>query len=165
MKSIQELKDEYDQLGKADYLAMIKFYESNVDSIDAIDIAIDNVHYDAKMHWKSGYGMSLVSAGYYSQSTTVLEDSISMFENSPSIEPDKLYTINYFEHVLWNYGIALWENKNIPKAKMLFERLTKHYPDNEKYRAWLNGLKTQSLRKIANIVALIGALLLIGEML
>lgn len=163
MKSNQELKAEYDQLGKSDYLAMIKFYESNIDAIEAIDITIDNAHYDTKMHWQSEYGMSLVSAGYYSQAIPILKNSIAMFENAPSIESERLYSISYFEHVLWSYGVALWEIKNIPEAKQLFERLTKYYPNNEKYRAWLNGLKTQFLRKVANGVAFLGALLLIGE--
>lgn len=32
MKDIQQLKEEFDKLEKADNLAMIKFYESNADT-------------------------------------------------------------------------------------------------------------------------------------
>jgi tetratricopeptide (TPR) repeat protein len=115
MKDIYQLKDEFDKIGKSDYLAMIKFYESNIVYINNIDIEIDSHHYDAKLRLQSEYGLCLVNAGYYSPAISILESSIKMFENSPTLNSDKLYTNTYFELLLWNYGIALWKQKKYQK--------------------------------------------------
>jgi len=164
MKDIQQLKEEFDKLGKADNLAMVKFYESNADSINSINVNKDNSHYDAKLRLQSEYGLSLVSAGYYSQAVSVLKDSIEMFESSPTIDSKNLYGITYFEHLLWNYGLALWETKKINEAKILFDRLALNYPKNEKYRAWLNGLKAEKVKKITRPLWIVCGIWLIGEL-
>ena|SRR5690554_1778653 len=164
MKDIQQLKEEFDKLGKADNLAMVKFYESNADSINSINVNKDNSHYDAKLRLQSEYGLSLVSAGYYSQAVSVLKDSIEMFESSPTIDSKNLYEITYFEHLLWNYGLALWETKKINEAKILFDRLALNYPKNEKYRAWLNGLKAEKVKKITRPLWIVCGIWLIGEL-
>lgn len=164
VKDVQQLNAEFDKLGNSDNLALIQFYEANLESINHIDTSQDNNHYDSKMRLQSEYGLSLVSAGYYTKALMVLADSIQMFENSPSIENDKIYTITYFEHLLWNYGVALWETKRIHDATLLFERLVRNYPKNEKYRAWLNGLKAEKIKKITKPFWIICGIWLLGEL-
>lgn len=164
VKDVQQLNAEFDKLGNSDNLAMIQFYEANLESINHIDTNQDNNHYDSKMRLQSEYGLSLVSAGYYTKALLVLADSIQMFENSPSIENDKIHTITYFEHLLWNYGVALWETKRIHDATLLFERLVRNYPKNEKYRAWLNGLKAEKIKKFTKPFWIICGIWLLGEL-
>jgi hypothetical protein len=40
LKDIHQLKKEFDDLNSSDKLAYIRFYESNIDSIDKIDIIL-----------------------------------------------------------------------------------------------------------------------------
>lgn len=164
MKDIQQLKDEFDKLGESDNLAMIKFYESNIDSINNINPKLDNNHYDFKMRLQSEYGLSLVSAGYYSQAVSVLKNSIKLFENAPTVESEKIHEITFYQHLLWNYGLALWETKKINEAQTLFERLVLNYPKNEKYRVWLNGLKAEKIKKITRPLWVICSIWLICEL-
>ena len=164
MKDIQQLREAFDKLENADYLTIIKFYESNIEAINLLNPKNDENQYNFKMRLQSEYGLSLVSAGYYTLAVSVLDDSIKMFENSPTIEIGEIHEITYFEHLLWNYGVALWETKNIPETTKIFERLVKNYPKNEKYSIWLRGLKAEKIKKITKPLWIICGLWLIGEL-
>ena len=147
LKDIHQLKEEFDNLNSSDNLAYIKFYENNLDSIDRIDIEKDDDHYNAKLRLFSEYGLSLVGGGHYTRGASVLEKAIPMFENAPNQDFNKLKEISYFEHLLWSYGVALWETKRIESSIDVFSRLVDYYPDNDKYRSWLNGLKATKIKK------------------
>lgn len=163
LKDIYQLKKEFDKLKLSDNLAYIRFYESNIDSIENIDISKDNDHYTAKLRLFSEYGLSLVGGGHYTRGASVLEKAIPMFENAPDQDYDKLKEISYFEHLLWNYGLALWETKRIDSSLEVFNRLVDYYPDNDKYRNWLNGLKATKIRKYVNPLWIIVWIWIIGE--
>lgn len=147
LKDIHQLKDEFDNLNSSDNLAYIRFYENNLDSIDRIDIEKDDDHYNAKLRLFSEYGLSLVGGGHYTRGASVLEKVIPMFENAPNQDFNKLKEISYFEHLLWSYGVALWETKRVESSIDVFNRLVDYYPDNDKYRSWLNGLKATKIKK------------------
>jgi len=147
LKDIHQLKQEFDNLNSSDNLAYIRFYESNLYSIDRIDIGKDNNHYNAKLRLFSEYGLSLVGGGHYTKGATVLEKAIPMFENAPNQDFNNLRKASYFEHLLWSYGVALWETKQIESSIKVFNRLVDYYPDNDKYRIWLNGLKATKIKK------------------
>jgi len=147
LKDIYQLKQEFDNLNSSDNLAYLRFYENNIDSIENIDIDKDDDHYNSKLRLYGEYGLSLVGSGHFTRGASVLGKAIPMFENAPKQEYSKLMEISYFEHLLWNYGLALWETKRIKSSIEIFERLVDYYPNNDKYRNWLNGLKATKIKK------------------
>lgn len=164
LKSIHKLKEEFDKLNSSDNSAYIRFYENNINSIDKIDITKDDDHYTAKLRLYSEYGLSLVGGGHYTKGASVLEKAIPMFENAPNQDFNKLREISYFEHLLWSYGVALWETKQIESSVKIFNRLVDYYPDNEKYRSWLNALKVIKIKKYTKPLWAVCMIWLIGEL-
>ena len=163
MKDIQQLKDDYEQLDRANDKNIITFFEKNLESIHAINVTESEEHYGVKLRFQSEYGMSLLSAGYYTKANQELEKSIEMFKKSPTINPDKIYENNFFETLLWNYSVSLWESKEISKSITSFKELVEHYPKNEKYQAWLNGLKMEKIRKFISPVWIAAGIWLVGS--
>ncbi|MCF8297978.1 MAG: tetratricopeptide repeat protein [Saprospiraceae bacterium] len=147
MKNINELEKEFDELEKSDSLIYIRFYEKNKESIDNIDITKDEKHYNTKLRLLSEFGLSLVSSGQYTKGVEILEQAISMFENDTNQDFEKLNEIPYFEHLLWHYARTLFEIKQVNKSIEVFTRLVNYYPNNEKYKKWLVGLKANKITK------------------
>ena len=165
LKTTQQLKSEFDLISSSDNLAFIRFYESNIQSIDSIDSSLDDDHYNFKLRLICEYGISLVSGGQYTKGVSVLEKAIPMFENEPKNSNFDLKTNSYLEHLLWNYGLALWEVKRTNESMNVFRRLVSYYPENDKYRNWLAGLKASKLRKIATPIWLCCFIWLLGDLL
>jgi tetratricopeptide (TPR) repeat protein len=148
-KSIYELKKEFDELNLSDKLAFVQFYESNVSSIEKIDISKDSDHYNSKLRYICEYGMSLVSVGQFSKGVRILEKAIPMYEFAPNNAQGKSDITPYYEYLLWNYGLALYETNQIDNAIKNFKKLVLHSPVNDKYYNWLNGLRAMRIAKIA----------------
>lgn len=163
MTDHNKLREEFEKIEKSDCLTMIKFYESNIETINLLNPKQDENQYNFKMRLQSEYGLSLLNAGHFTKSVSIINDSITMFENSTTIEKKQLHKIAYFEHLLWNYGVALWETKNIPEATKIFKKLVKTYPMNEKYKAWLNGLKVEKIRRTSKLLWVFCAIWIVGE--
>lgn len=163
MKDIHQLKDEFEQLNRASNKQIITFYENNSESIRAINVRESDEHYNVQLRLQSEYGLSLFSAGYYTKANQALEKSIALFKKSPSIDLEKTYEIGYFEEILWNYSISLWESKHLSKSITSVKELVDHYPKNEKYQAWLNGLKVEKARKYLSPVWIVAGVWLVGN--
>ena len=163
LKDICQLKKEFDDLNSSDKLAYIRFYENNIDSIDNIDINKDYNHYNAKLRLFCEYGLSLVGGGLYSKGVSVLSEAIPMFENDPTQGKSELKKISYYEHLLWNYAMALWEIRKIDSSIVIFKQLVDYYPDNDKYKNWLKGLKAKKIGKITKPIWFVCLIWLIGE--
>lgn len=158
-----DLISEFKKIPKSDYMALVKIYEANLDVINQI-AAADNPRYrDIIMQLKGDYGISLVHAGYYSKALNPLEESIVLFEKSPSLNEADLYSDTFTQQILWSYGVALWETRKLSEAKAHFERLVLLFPENEKYRMWLNGLKVEKARKISQPLWVICLVWLVAE--
>lgn len=164
MNDIQQLNEEFNKIGESDNLGMVKYYESNNDSIDNIDIDSDIEHYNTKLRLQGEYGLSLVSSGHPSPAVAVLAKSMQMFENSPTIDNDTLHEFNYYQHLKWNYGLALYRSNQKSKATEIFKSLVHDYPKNEMYFAWLIQLKEEKINKITRPFWIICGIWLIGEL-
>lgn len=163
MTEFSNLINEFKKIPKSDYMALVKIYEANLDVINQI-AAADNPRYkDIIMQLKGDYGISLVHSGYYSKALNSLEESIVMFENSPSRNEEDLYSDTFTQQILWSYGVALWETRKLKEAKAHFKRLVLLFPENDKYRTWLNGLKVEKARKISQPLWVICAVWLVAE--
>jgi tetratricopeptide (TPR) repeat protein len=164
-KTIQQLEDEFDLLTPSDNLAFIRFYENNKHSIENTDSSIDGLNDKFKLKLVCEYGMSLVDGGQYAKGVSILEKAIPMFENEPDNSKTDLKNNSYLEHLLWHYGFALWEIKQINDSIKIFKRLVNYYPENDKYRNWLTSLKASKIRKIANPIWIACFIWLLGDLI
>ena len=165
VKSIQQLKDEFELLKSSDNLAFIRFYENNIQSIDNIDSTKDEDSYDFKLRLICEYGLSLSGGGQYTKAVSILEKAITMFENQPNYPDFDPGNNSYLEHLLWNYGLVLWEVNQINNSIKVFKRLVSYYPENDKYRNWLSGLKARKIRRISNPLWVAVLVWLLGDLI
>lgn len=163
IKDIYTLKKEFDEVPSSDNLAFVNFYELNSHSVESIDINKDEGHYNAKLRLDSEYGISLCGSGQYTKAVKVLFDAISMFENAPKQNKSDLKSISYFEHLLWNYAVSLYEIKALNDSIKQFERLVEYKPQNDKYRNWLKALKGQKISKLIKPIWTLIFVWIIGE--
>ncbi|WP_027421231.1 tetratricopeptide repeat protein [Crocinitomix catalasitica] len=163
-KDILQLERELNGLNLDDPLAFINFYERNTNAIDSIEISKDAQHYYFKLRLFYKYGLNLAGRGEYTKSVTVLEKALKMFDRNPRINTEDGREIISIESLLWNYGASLWETKQIERSKTVFERLVKDYPNNDKYKKWLNGLLDERLSKITQPFWIVGGIWLVCEL-
>lgn len=159
----EELKEEFGEGKKDDNLSYIKFYEVNIKSIDNIDISIDDDHYGFKLRLICEYGLCLVAKGQYTKGVSILDKAVPMFENAPNQNLDELKNSSYFQDLLWSYGSALWQTKQNKHSTAIFNRLVNYYPDNDRYRNWLEGLEAAKIKRYTYPFWSICAIWLIGE--
>ncbi|QGY47865.1 hypothetical protein GM418_30675 [Maribellus comscasis] len=153
IKSIQELENEFNKLDKSNSREYIKFYENNLESIHNIDIDKDEEHYNAKLRLDCEYGVSLVATGNRVHGAIVLEKAIQMFENAPNQDLKKVYSLPYFEQILWNYAYALSETNQLNRALPAFIKLNKHYSKENKYKSWVINIRNRRLKKFSKPLA------------
>ncbi|MEQ8554062.1 MAG: hypothetical protein RIC06_22660 [Cyclobacteriaceae bacterium] len=139
---------EFDEVPSSDNLAFVNFYERNSHSVESININEGKENYNAKLRLISEYGISLAGSGQYTQAVKVLTEAIKMFENSSNQNESNLKNTSYFEHLLWNYAISLYETKDLKTSIKQFERLVTYKPKNDKYKNWLKALKAQKISKL-----------------
>lgn len=164
MKQIPQLQEDFLELDKSDDLRVIEFYESHSETFNSLNPCENVNHYNFKMHVLSYYGISLLSAGYFTKSESILKDAIAMFEHSPELDSSELHKIRFFEKTFWSYALALWEVGDIKKAIQAFNNLVENHPDNDKYKAWLKALKAARLRKLIQPLWVICGLFLFGHL-
>lgn len=164
MKNTDEIQIEFSRLNQSDSRGIIRFYENNLDSIENIDISQNDDNYEIKLKILCDYGVSLVIVGNYSKGVEILKTAIPMFEYAPGQEQSKLKSNGYFENLLWSYGLALWETKKLNDSIKIFDRLVEYYPDNDKYRKWLNQLKANKISKITTPLWIVCMVWLFGEL-
>src|SRR5690554_4068659 len=162
-KAPSQLKEERDALDAKDNLAFIRFYEENLNSIEAIATENNIDLYFFKLHLIGEYGMSLSSAGYNKKALPHLKNAIDAFEETYRNNKDELIEITFYQHLLWNYGLTLWHTKELNLAIETFERLVTFYPKNDMFKEWLYSLKKQKIRKFTNPIWYIAGIWLIGE--
>jgi tetratricopeptide (TPR) repeat protein len=132
IKDIIQLKKEIEDLNPQINLAYVSYFESNLPSIEVIDVSKNEEHYNAKLRLTSDYGLSLNAAGQYKNAIPVLEEAIYMFENSPYHDPIELKNIDFYEHLLFRYGAALRDIQEVERSGQIFKRLVEYYPQNDK---------------------------------
>jgi tetratricopeptide (TPR) repeat protein len=164
LKNIKEIQREFNGLKHSDAREVIKFFEENFESIESLDISKTDEEYKTKLKILCDYGVCLVVVGNYSKGAKILNNSIPMYEYAPDQEYSKLQGNGYFENLLWSYGLALSETKQINDSIKIFKRLVEYYPDNEKYRKWLNQLKANKISKITTPLWIICMVWLFGEL-
>jgi len=64
-------------------------------------------------------------------------------ENFPNYQKEKLFDIQYYELIVFHKARALYNLKKYKDSKLLFDRLDKAFPNNDKYQSWILGIKAK----------------------
>ena len=62
-------------------------------------------------------------------------------ENFPEYQKDKLFDIKYYELIVFHKARALYNLKKYKDSQLIFDRLDKVFPNNDKYQSWILGIK------------------------
>jgi len=62
-------------------------------------------------------------------------------ENFPNYQKDKLFDIQYYELIVFHKARALFNLKKYKDSHLIFNRLDKAFPNNDKYQSWILGIK------------------------
>lgn len=141
--TIKELHDSlYDEKKPVNPSLFIDTYENNIDIINKVDMS-DLQDYDYVMHLTCDYAILLEDAGYLKKSILYLDKAINLIENFPEYQSKNLFDIYYYELIVFHKARALYNLKKYKEAKVLFDKLDKVFPDNDKYQSWTLGIKAK----------------------
>ena len=99
--------------------------------------------YDCAIRLTCDYAILLEDSGYLKKSIPYLDKAIHLMENFPDYQMEKLFDIKYYELVLFHKARALYNLKKYKESKLLFDRLYKAFPNNDKYQSWILGIKAK----------------------
>lgn len=167
MKTIQQFKEETDQLPSTDLLKHVEYYRKNGDLIFAIDETLDKGHYNAKIKLTSEYGMALAENQNYEEAFPILAKAIELMNNDPydSEREERNPESTFYQHLLFWYGVTTYHTKRHPESKSTFERLLTIDPTNYKYKNWLQALKLEPLNKTSKLLGWIFFVIVIVKIL
>lgn len=151
---MSELKKIYDKiytehLGQ-DPKQLIRYYEKNRDLIEVENLTPSNPDYDGIMRIMTDYAKSLSYYGDSRKSLIYLNKSDELWKNSTSAKD--LVNISVYEGLIWTRGTEYFNQKKYSLAIKDFQYLVDNYPNNDKYRDWLLGLKTTRIKKYTNFI-------------
>ena len=139
--TIKELYDNfYESNTPRNPRLFVDYYEKNYVIISNTDLS-NLIDYDLAMRLTCDYAISLESLGYLKKGVEYLDKAISLMENFPNYEKEKLFEIYYYESLIFHKARALYNMKKYKESLIYFNQLDKAYPDNDKYSGWLIGLK------------------------
>lgn len=149
-----ELKKIYDKiytehLGR-DPKQLIRFYEQNKDLIEVEDLSLSNPDYNGIMRIMTDYAKALSYYGNSKKALIYLNKSDELFKNSTSAK--ELVDVSVYEDLIWVRGTEYFNQKKYSLAIKDFQYLVDNYPNNDKYRDWLLGLKTTRIKKYTNFI-------------
>lgn len=148
-RTINELMEAFERASKKDDFAVRAFFEEHEEEIEAIDVSIDPEHKGAKLRMLGEYGFALSMAGYYSKANRYLERAIQLFEEVVDGDRERLKAAPFYENMVWTHGTCLWYEKRIRESTLVFERLHRDHPENDRYRGWLQGLRAERIQFFA----------------
>jgi tetratricopeptide (TPR) repeat protein len=155
MKTIQQFKDETDQLPSTDLLKKVEYYRKNGDLIYAIDEFLDKGHYNAKTKLMSDFGMALVDNHNYEEAYPILIKALTLMKDDPheSIRQEKITESTFYQHLLFSFGVATYYTKRMLESKNAFVELVALDPGNYNYGKWLEAIRILPLNKSSNVIA------------
>ena len=165
MKTIQQFKEEVDQLPSTDLLKHVEYYRKNGDLIFAIDETLDIGHYDAKTKLTCEYGMALAENQNYGEAYPILIKAIELMNNDP-FESERGFNnqeTTFYQHLLFWFGVTTYHAKRHKESKSTFQRLLNLDPTNYKYKNWLQALQLEPINKTHKLLGWIFFVIVIVE--
>ncbi len=149
--TIKELHDNlYNEESPRNYRYLLNYYETNRDLIENVDLSnLDD--YDYAMKLTCDYSLALFDLGYAKKGILYSDKAISLIENFPNFDKDKLFDIRFYELILFNKAKALYNLKKYKESALIFEKLNKQFPENDFYLSWIYGLKNRKYQLLSNI--------------
>jgi len=141
--TVKELHDNlYDEKTPRNPRSFIDSYETSIDLINGVDLS-NLIDYDYVMRLTCDCGILLENSGYLKKSIQYLDKAIDLVENFPNYQKEKLFDIQYYELIVFHKARALYNLKKYKDSKLLFDRLDKAFPNNDKYQSWILGIKAK----------------------
>ena len=144
MKSIQELITDLNSLPEKNQNSHLNYYRNNQLSILNLNPKESNSHYLTKTKTLSIYGDLLIENGNYHDAYEILKKAKETFEINPFNSVDLENDLNYTK-LKFNFGRASYLTGKKEQAKTIFQILIDKDPNNDLYKNWINGLKTEKL--------------------
>lgn len=142
--TIKELYDSlYDENNPKDYRTFINGYESNAEVLAHVNWS-DLGEYKYTMRLICDYAISLEGAGYARKSIPHFDKAIDLIRNYPSHLNINLFSIPYYEVVVFHKARALYNLKRFRESRVLFNSLNDAFPGNDLYLSWMKGIKSRS---------------------
>ena len=138
--TIKDLYDNlYDEKTSRNSRMFIETYEANYELISNVDIS-NLADYDFAMKLTCDYAILLETDGYLKKSIPYFDKAINMLENFPEYPQNKLFDIKYYEMTLFHKARVLFNLKKYKDAHLIFDKLNKAFPNNDKYQSWIIGI-------------------------
>jgi tetratricopeptide (TPR) repeat protein len=139
--TIKELHDNlYHEKTPRNPRLFLDTYETNIDLINNVDLS-NLIDYDYAMRLTCDYALLLEDSGYLKKSIWYFDKAIKLMENFPEYQKDKLFDIKYYELIVFHKARALYNLKKYMDSQLIFDRLDKVFPNNDKYQSWVLGIK------------------------
>ncbi|OFY83535.1 MAG: hypothetical protein A3F72_12995 [Bacteroidetes bacterium RIFCSPLOWO2_12_FULL_35_15] len=162
MTDLRQIADDiYSKEKTNSHYDLVVNYEKYKDVLDKYDYNDSQEKYDLFLQLKADYAIALAEIKSYSKALPQIDKALDLFTSDKQFDLEKVYTIKFYELLIWNRGRSNYYLENYSLAKSDFELLTKQYPDNTIYKKWLVATTGIKKNKIKNILwyGLAGALL------
>jgi tetratricopeptide (TPR) repeat protein len=153
MTDLRQIADDiYSKEKTNSHKDLVVNYEKYKDVLDKYDYNDSQEKYDLFLQLKADYAIALAEIESYSKALPQIHKAVDLFTSDKQFDPEKIYSIKFYELLIWNRGRSNYYLENYSLAKSDFELLTKQYPDNIIYKKWLTATTDIKKNKIKNIL-------------
>ena len=152
MTDIRQIADDiYDKEKTKTYRDFVENFEKQQNAIDTVDYNATAESQEIYSKLLADYGIALSEIKSYKKAIPVLNKSLELISNNKKYSPETLYKIETYELSLFKRGLCNYHLDNYELARLDFELLIKHFPNNSIYPKWFNAIKNQNIIRLKNI--------------
>lgn len=153
MTDLRQIADDiYSKEKTTSHKDLVVNYEKYKDVLDKYDFAASQEKYDLFLQLLADYAIALSEIESYDKALPQIQKALDLFHTDKQFDPKKIYSIKFYELLIWNRGRSNYNLENYSLAKPDFESLTSQYPDNITYKKWLTATTNIKRNKIKNIL-------------
>ncbi len=130
----------------------LNIYEHNKNLVDNQIIDGDKEVHNKVMRLTADYAHHLTMKENYKKALPIIDKAIGLFQTYSDFKDTDLFKISFYETLVFDRVVVNYYLKNIKGAKNDLKTLTDKFPDNDKYKNWLNATKTYSTQTFINIL-------------
>lgn len=159
------LNDLYKQLYKDKSVTnkheFIKLVESSQQIINW-DFSNDYDNYVKITSIIADYAIALSNSGYAKKSIPYFDKAINNIKNDSRLKEAELAKETLYEKLMFNRGLTNYNLKNYKDSKPDFKFLVDNFPENDKYKAWYNGVVRMMFKNYDNVFFVLIGLSILG---
>jgi tetratricopeptide (TPR) repeat protein len=152
MTDIRQIADDiYDKEKTKTYHDFVENFEKQQNAIDTVDYNATVESQEIYSKLLADYGIALSEIKSYKKAIPILTKSLELISNNKKYSPETLYKLETYELSLFKRGFCNYHLDNYELARLDFELLIKHFPDNSIYPKWINAIKNHKIVRLKNI--------------